>query len=694
MKTVLFLGMVVIVAAGLALAGAPNVINYQGRVTTPAGTAIPNGNYLVRFVIYNAPSGGTVLWDNDFRTVTINNGLLNYALGDSVQLPNTLFAGDTTRYLGIRVGADPELTPRVKLVSVPYARQSLRADTAQVALSVSGGGGGWTDGGPAVHLTTLSDKVAIGTNGANNKLDVTMTEATNGAGYFHIDNASNPTPALYGSTDGTGHGIWGDASNPNAAGIYGTSSSGYGVQGTSASGYGVYGQSSSKAGVLGSGNWGVLGEHPTSHNYGYLGSTDYGVYGKDTSSSCFGALGAEAAGAVGVGQEANEVGIYGEGYYGVGIRASSADSTAIHASSAFGLGVYGTGRRGVFGKGSTYGMRGEHYSAGNYATLGEESRAIYASAIGMSDDGLVIDNDSAGIHLFAATRDYGLSVRADTGDMGPSLCSGALASHGWGVVGSGDSSGVFGGIVRINRSSTHPGGLVLHTNTHNDPGRCGIFFSNNQLGTFEGDDTEDQVFGFYSGFTGSRKYDARLAVYGSNTSGWGNCIQLYHDGTDGFVATDVGDVSIMPALNVGVGTSTPGYKLDVAGSCHATSFPTSSDERLKENVQPIEDALAKIAQISGVSFDWNGTYAALGRSSGHREIGVIAQDVEKVLPELVTTWGDEDYRAVDYGRLTAVLVEATKQLAAENTELKAQNAEILRQLEKLQQAVENLRKGR
>jgi hypothetical protein len=122
---------------------------------------------------------------------------------------------------------------------------------------------------------------------------------------------------------------------------------------------------------------------------------------------------------------------------------------------------------------------------------------------------------------------------------------------------------------------------------------------------------------------------------------------------------------------VGIGTSSPGYLLDVAGVCPASSFPTSSDARFKENVEQVTDALAKLQRIRGVAFDWNERYEALGRSTGHREIGVIAQEVETVFPELVTTWGDDDYRAVDYGRLTGVLTEAVKELKAENDALRA-----------------------
>jgi hypothetical protein len=121
---------------------------------------------------------------------------------------------------------------------------------------------------------------------------------------------------------------------------------------------------------------------------------------------------------------------------------------------------------------------------------------------------------------------------------------------------------------------------------------------------------------------------------------------------------------------VGVGTSTPSYPFDVAGVAHATSHASSSDERFKTDVMQLSGVLDKLDRIRGVSFEWNGLYESLGRSSGHREIGVIAQEVEEEFPELVTTWGDEDYRAVEYGRMTGVLIEAIKELKAENEALR------------------------
>jgi hypothetical protein len=149
--------------------------------------------------------------------------------------------------------------------------------------------------------------------------------------------------------------------------------------------------------------------------------------------------------------------------------------------------------------------------------------------------------------------------------------------------------------------------------------------------------------------------------------------------------------------NVGIGTTSPGYKLDVAGAAHASSFPTSSDARLKTNVTQLTDVLEKLEKVRGVSFDWNELYESLGRSTGHREIGVIAQEVEAVFPELVTTWGDENYRAVDYGRLTGVLIEAVKELRAEKdaeiAALKQQNADLEERVAALEALVASLAQG-
>ena len=93
-----------------------------------------------------------------------------------------------------------------------------------------------------------------------------------------------------------------------------------------------------------------------------------------------------------------------------------------------------------------------------------------------------------------------------------------------------------------------------------------------------------------------------------------------------------------------------------------TAFWTS-DERLKDNIEVIEDPLSKVLSISGNTFDWN----EKSNKSGH-DVGLIAQEIEEVLPEAVTT-RDNGYLAVDYHKVVPLLVEAVKELSGKVDEL-------------------------
>ena len=112
---------------------------------------------------------------------------------------------------------------------------------------------------------------------------------------------------------------------------------------------------------------------------------------------------------------------------------------------------------------------------------------------------------------------------------------------------------------------------------------------------------------------------------------------------------------------------------DNSGNVTATGNVTAySDARLKTNVNTINDALSIVGKLRGVSFDW--------KESGKRSIGVIAQEVEKVLPELVLTQqvldptGESEIKSVDYGKIVGVLINAINELKEEVEELK--NAKI------------------
>ena len=104
-------------------------------------------------------------------------------------------------------------------------------------------------------------------------------------------------------------------------------------------------------------------------------------------------------------------------------------------------------------------------------------------------------------------------------------------------------------------------------------------------------------------------------------------------------------------------------------------FVNLSDERMKENVETIDDALELVSRLEGVYYDWNKTAKETYTLDDSRQIGVLAQDLEQVIPELVTT-NESGYKMVDYPRLTAVLVEAVKEQQEHIDQLEEQSKKI------------------
>ena len=155
---------------------------------------------------------------------------------------------------------------------------------------------------------------------------------------------------------------------------------------------------------------------------------------------------------------------------------------------------------------------------------------------------------------------------------------------------------------------------------------------------------------------GLRRQDQTNDVYCYTTSG-----TLYL-GAGGSSTTHI---RVLSGGDVGIGVS-PSYKLDVNGSCHATCFPTSSDIRFKKKITPLENSLEKIKKLQGVKYEWNEFVNS--RRDGYKLnvpiIGLIAQDVEKVIPEIIDVWklsdDCQDARSIEYPRLIPFLIEAIK----------------------------------
>jgi hypothetical protein len=159
-------------------------------------------------------------------------------------------------------------------------------------------------------------------------------------------------------------------------------------------------------------------------------------------------------------------------------------------------------------------------------------------------------------------------------------------------------------------------------------------------------------------------------------------ISLGYDG--GF-----GNANVVVDGNLGVGVA-PAYKLDVNGAAHATSFPTSSDARLKTAASPVVGVLDRLDKIGAYRFHWSQNYRAYEQFLDDKgqpltQIGVMAQEVYEQFPELVSRWRHvgkdgsviDDAMAVDYARIVPLLLVAQRELRYESQEeIAALRAEI------------------
>jgi len=171
----------------------------------------------------------------------------------------------------------------------------------------------------------------------------------------------------------------------------------------------------------------------------------------------------------------------------------------------------------------------------------------------------------------------------------------------------------------------------------------------------------------------------RLLQSGQNTlscymyGGATDLVQLHVSGTEQNLSLTVGGVATATTSKgihirhltgyVGIDDISPSYQLDVAGDIRATGDVIAySDVRVKENIKTIDNSLEKVSKLRGVEFNKIG--------DNIKSIGVIAQEVEKVIPEVVRE-DDKGMKSVAYGNITGILIEAIKELKAEIEELKS-----------------------
>jgi len=194
--------------------------------------------------------------------------------------------------------------------------------------------------------------------------------------------------------------------------------------------------------------------------------------------------------------------------------------------------------------------------------------------------------------------------------------------------------------------------------------------------TTGGYNTSEGAYALYSNTTGSTNTAVGYQALFANTTGSGlTCVGAYCAVTAAGLtnATAIGAYATVSqsnslvlggtgehAVKIGIGTTTPSSVLTIGrglGHPVSDSWETYSSRRWKTNIHTLHGALGKVEQLRGVSYDL--------KDSGKHELGVIAEEVGAVVPEVVT-WekNGTDAQGVDYGRLTALLIEATKEQQA------------------------------
>jgi len=191
MRTTSLILALVFVLCAAACADVPPMINYQGKLMQPSGAPVPDATYSMQFATYDVPTGGTALWSETNPGVQVKGGLFATMLGSVVNLPANVFDSQN-RFFGVKVGSDPEMTPRQQVASSAFAFRAAVAGTVDdgavtadklAALSVTGPkiALGAVDGSKIAVDAVSTDRIADGA--------VTATKLDTGAitlGYAQV----------------------------------------------------------------------------------------------------------------------------------------------------------------------------------------------------------------------------------------------------------------------------------------------------------------------------------------------------------------------------------------------------------------------------------------------------------------------------------------------------------------------------
>ena len=595
-------------------------------VLTDAGGQPRTGSVSLTFGLYVQQAGGEALWAERQVVTADTQGRYSVLLGATVAggVPPELFGEGKAQWLGVQVEGEAEL-PRVLLVAVPYALRAADADTLggkpltafvtseELTKVVDERVASTVAVTPAASTTAGGGSVLLGNETGTNTwygeeaANGTMTGTLNS--FFGWRSGNATTTGTGNAMFGYGAGMYNTAGNDNA--IFGA---GAGYNTTTASGNAFFGQNSGSSNTTGSGN-AFFGRssglaNTTGFNNTFLGY-DAGLANSTSYYNTF------------VGHSA-----------GLSNSAGNQNTFVGHDSGRSTTASYNT----FFGRAS-----------GRSNTTGYDNIAVgwgagYSNTTGHDN---VFLGDSAGYNG-TTTQSYNTVVGSES-DVAGGVSNAAAIGYAAYVTQS--NSLVLGGIAGVNSATadtwvgigTTAPTAMLHV-------------------------TGDVRVGNYL-------RGVNDVVMGSGTSlpSWSGNVELNNETGVGFhfralntrfdIGTNSGGAPLYPGLltlsmfgRVGIGTTDPQYKLHVVGDIWATGTIQSSDRRLKEQIVDLGYGLREVLQLRPVS------YHLKDHAVGTRTLGLIAQEVEPVLPELVGRGQDEaGMLGLNYTGLVPVLIKAMQE---------------------------------
>ena len=634
----------------------PQKISYQAVVRNSTNALVTNQPVGVKLTILQGSATGTPVFAETHTPTTNANGLISITIGTGTPAINGLIDVDWAAgpYF-IKTEIDPaggtaySITSTSELLSVPYALHAKQSESSNLlklpfagsshsinnAFSVKNnngiaivGFGDATEGNTFGVIGSTSSGVGIGISGINN------STTGLGLGVSGLSN-SNVGVAVRGiatSSAGSSVGVQGTTNSANGYGVVGNAVS------SSGEAKGVYGISNALdgTGVQGESNWiGVKGV--VNRTTGYA----YGIWGEVKSPDGI-ALAGFSNSTTGI-----ATGVLGSSISstGKGVSGENKSTTGVN------YGVYGfsasSSGTGVYGESNRCGVRGNNNVMTGTA-YGVQGLVNSSSGIGVEGTAYSMTGNTIGV--------YGQSASLE----GTGL---------WGFSSSltGKTKGVVGYINSPDGFSGYFAGGKFHVR-----GRVGVGTETPDAGIHLKGTGFPETFMFLEAATGN---DAGFRIYEGTTAKW----HIFNDVNAGGLrmyntAAATAIFCKQDNSNVGIGTITPGYKLQVGNSgdgtqARANAWNTFSDARLKKDFTEINRPLEMVEKLTGYYYYWKEGV------DQNRQVGFSAQEIRDVMPEVVSE-GEDGLLSVEYGKISPLLLEAIKALKNENDRLKTENSEL------------------